>query len=86
MCGTEVRIDCTKQFGRKQCDPKSHPFDRCVGAGSECDSATTQDSCSGSQIVYCDDGFSTKTDCKDLGFSGCETWEINGIKLGAVCK
>lgn len=86
MCGKEARIDCTKQYGRKICDPNSHPFVRCVGAGKECDPATTQDSCSGSQIVYCDDGFTTKTDCKALGFSSCQSWAINGITLGALCE
>jgi len=36
MCGTEARIDCTEQFGRKKCDPNSDMFEKCVGAGDEC--------------------------------------------------
>lgn len=86
MCGTEARIDCTKQFGRKKCDPDSDMFEKCVGAGDQCNVYSSQDSCKGSTIVYCDDGFIEETDCTSLGFSGCEPLKVGAMEIGALCK
>ena len=86
MCGKEGRIDCTDQFGRKKCDPKSDKFEKCVPAGTECDVYSTQDSCKGTKLVYCDDGYTEEADCKALGFSRCEPWQVGAATIGALCK
>lgn len=86
MCGKEGKIDCTKMYGRKKCDPSSNKFEKCVSKGTECDIYSYQDSCAGSILSYCDDGYVTKTDCAKLGFKTCGTLMGGSIEIGAVCK
>lgn len=85
-CGTEARIDCTQMFGRKKCDPNSDPFELCVPAGTECDTIGDKDSCEGSTLVYCDDGYVTKSDCTALGFKSCVPHKVGSMVLGALCE
>lgn len=85
-CGSEARIDCTKVYGRKKCDPAGSKFDICVPAGSQCSTTGDKDSCQGSSIVYCDDGYVTKSDCKALGFKGCGPLVVGTTTLGAICS
>jgi hypothetical protein len=73
-------------FGQKKCDPQSDLFDLCVPAGTECSTVSTQDTCQGSTIVYCDDGFTTQSDCTSLGFSGCGPLKVGETTLGALCN
>ena len=84
-CGNEAQIDCTQMDGKKICDPKSDQFAICVAAGNECGD-NLKDSCDGDHIVYCVDGYKTKTDCKTLGFKTCGALEVNGNRLGSTCK
>jgi len=71
--------------GKKICDPNSGKFEICVSAGNQCGD-TVKDTCEGSTIVYCVDGYKTRTDCTSLGFSSCAALEVNGNPLGSVCE
>lgn len=83
-----AKIECSKFPGRKTCDPKADPFELCNAAGTECDPVITKDSCEGTRLVYCDDGYIEKADCTELGFKGCAPLkDKNGVyTLGAICK
>ena len=75
--------------GKKICNPQSGRFEICVAAGNQCGddiSTSVKDTCEGDTLVHCVDGYATKTDCKGLGFFGCDKLEINGNLLGAVCR
>ena len=72
--------------GKKICNPTSDKFAICVDAGNQCGESSVQDKCEGKYLVYCVDGYKTKTDCTTLGFSTCADLEINGNRLGSVCK
>ncbi len=72
-------------FGRKKCDEKDK-FNICAPAGTECEVMSTQDSCEGNNLVYCDDGFIEKTDCTALGFAGCSPLKVGTMTLGARCQ
>ena len=91
-CGNEASVDCKTMPGKKICDPNSGKFEICVSAGNQCGDtlppslAPVKDTCEGSTIVYCVDGYKTRTDCTSLGFSSCAALEVNGNRLGSVCK
>ena len=70
--------------GKKKCDPNSGKFEICVDAGEECNDFT-KDSCEGDKLVYCMDGYATRTDCTELGFSGCKEEPLGSTTI-AVCK
>ena len=84
-CGNEARIDCTQMAGKKICNPTSDKFAICVDAGNQCGD-NLQDTCEGNSLVYCVDGYKTRTDCSSLGFKTCGALEINGNRLGSLCK
>ena len=84
-CGNEASVDCKTMPGKKICDPNSGKFEICVPAGNQCGD-TVKDTCEGNSIVYCVDGYKTKTDCTSLGFSSCGALEVNGNRLGSLCK
>lgn len=92
FCGTEARIDCRKMDGRKRCDTdaSADAFTFCIAAGTECGSKSKnpaqKDRCEGSTLVFCDDGFETKMDCKALGFSTCGIEEVSQYLKISVCK
>lgn len=45
----------------------------CVARGSECEAANAgADTCSGSKVNFCLDGFKAARDCAELGFAGCK--------------
>ena len=71
-------------FGRKKCDDQNK-FNICTSAGSECDVMATKDTCEGSTLVYCDDGYVERTDCTTLGFAGCGPLKLGATVLGAQC-
>jgi len=72
--------------GRKKCDPQADKFDICSPAGSECFINGTPDSCEGSTLIYCDDGYKTKSDCAALGFKGCGPLEAGAMRIGSLCR
>ena len=72
-------------FGRKMCDAESDKFDLCAPAGSACSPVDTKDTCEGDTLVYCDDGYVTKSDCTALGFTGCKPLTVGVMTLGASC-
>jgi hypothetical protein len=71
--------------GRKKCDPSSNRFAICVAAGTEC-GLSTPDTCSGSTLVYCDDGYVTRSECPTLGFASCAPLTSGTTTIGAVCR
>ena len=72
--------------GNRICDPKSDKFAYCVPAGKECGQAMgVKDTCQGSTLEFCLDGFKTRQDCTELGFTGCKDLVMSGAKLGAIC-
>ena len=44
-----------------------------------------KDTCQGSTLEFCLDGFKTRQDCTELGFTGCKDLVMSGAKLGAIC-
>lgn len=75
--------------GRKRCNPKGDKFAICDAAGTQCGPSSgkdIKDVCEGSTLVFCDDGYTKRIDCKALGFSTCGTFGVNSIVLGATCK
>lgn len=84
-CGNEAKLDCRSMPGKKICDPSSDKFAYCMPAGKECGLGVL-DACEGTSLVYCVDGFKTKTDCTALGFTACAPLSVNGVTLGAACQ
>jgi hypothetical protein len=85
-CGNEASLDCRTMPGRRICDPKSDKFATCVPEGKQCGQAMgVKDTCEGSTLVFCLDGFKTRVDCTSLGFKGCKDLVLSGSTLGALC-
>jgi hypothetical protein len=67
--GHEVRQDCGTQATRRRC------FAGDMTNAAQCDVTGTQcfpgDSCSGTDAVFCQDGFIARVSCTALGFHGC---------------
>jgi hypothetical protein len=63
--GARTRTDCERNVTLRRCEEGA-----CVRTGKECD-ATFIDTCDASQVVFCQDGFIRRLDCRSLGFSGC---------------
>jgi hypothetical protein len=61
----EARIDCALNPTRKRCDKGV-----CVETGTQC--SGLRETCEGTAVKYCQDGFTRKVDCVSAGFSGCD--------------
>ncbi|MCB9554649.1 MAG: hypothetical protein H6707_01015 [Deltaproteobacteria bacterium] len=74
-------------YGRKACSSQASGFELCVGAGDECSTVGSLDQCDADTLVYCDDGYVARADCKALGFSKCSIIkDIHRNPLGAICE
>jgi hypothetical protein len=74
--GGSADLDCSLFGTDFSCQTSGSAF--FCGTASECDPATHEKSCDGTNVVFCNAGKLTRVDCTSLGFTSC----IDGANLG----
>jgi hypothetical protein len=81
--GREATLDCAAVYGPgATCVPSATAGEaECGAGGTECVNEETPDTCDGTQLVFCRQGFTDRLDCVAFGYAACVSTET-----GAACQ
>jgi hypothetical protein len=77
VAGREDSIDCRNWGSNFSCQQVGSAY--FCGEASECDPATYQYTCEGTEIVFCDAGRLVRVDCTSFGFTSCQEGLSSGV-------